>query len=183
MGSSGMRGILKRVGWILLAVLFLGTGLGVGVVAFWQATHPDKNTAPTAQQQNCALGAVSNIAALPVPETYKPNGDVTQLQISDLQEGSGKKAKAGDCLTVKYYGTLASDGTKFDEDFTASDGLKLQLGVGEVITGWDKGLVGMKVGGIRRLVIPSDLAYGSQATGPISANSDLVFVVYLANID
>lgn len=176
-----MGSLLKRVGWIFLAVLFLGTGLGVGVVAFWQATHQSKNNSSTAQQ-SCVGGVTANIAALPAPETYKPNADVASLQITDLKEGAGKMVKAGDCLTVKYYGTLASSGTKFEEDFTSTDGLKFQLGVGEVIPGWDQGIVGMKEGGMRRLVIPSDLAYGPQANGPIPANSDLVFVVYLASV-
>ncbi len=177
-----MKSFLRRAGWVLLAVLFLGTGLGVGVVAFWQATHQNKNTASTNQQQVCSISVVPNLAVLPAPDIYKPGSDVTSLQSTDLAQGTGAKAKIGGCLVVKYYGTLASDGTKFDEDFTANNGLKFQLGVGEVIPGWDQGLVGMKVGGTRRLVIPSDLAYGSQAQGPIPANSDLVFVVHLVSI-
>lgn len=177
-----MRSILRRAGWIFLAVLFLGTGLGVGVVAFWQATHQDKDSNSLEQQQTCALGAAPNVSPQPIPEPFKPNADVTQLQITDIKEGTGKAAVAGDCLIVKYYGTLASDGTKFDEDYSSSDGLKLQIGVGEVIAGWDQGLIGMKVGGTRRLVIPSELAYGSQSSGLITANSDLVFEVYLDSV-
>lgn len=177
-----MKSLLKRTGWILLAVLFLGSGLGVGVIAFLQATHQKDTSSSTAQQQSCTITSVPNVAARPIPETYKPGIDVTKLDITDIQKGTGKVVKAGDCLTVKYYGTFASDGTKFDEDFSTTSGLKLQLGVGQVIPGWDKGLVGMQVGGTRRLVIPSDLAYGSQAQGSIPANSDLVFVVYLVGV-
>lgn len=190
-----MKSILKRAGWIFLAVLFLGTGLGVGVVAFWQATHQSKDNS-TSQAQNCAFDIIPNLAALPVPEAYKPATDVTKLETTDSQEGSGKTVKAGDCLTVKYYGTLASDGTKFDEDFTSSDGLKFPLGVGAVIPGWDQGLIGMKVGGIRRLVIPSDLAYGDRGVCQtpnqqdqtkcdvyaIKPDTDLVFVVNLVSV-
>ena len=177
-----MRSVLKRAGWIFLTVLFLGTGLGVGVVAFWQATHQSEDSAQDTQQ-TCALSAVAGVQSLPAPEVFKPGADVTELQIIDIKEGTGKTAKIGDCLTVKYYGTLASDGTRFDEDYTSNEGLKLQLGVGVVIPGWDQGLVGMKVGGMRRLVIPSELAYGSQSASTIPANSDLVFEVYLASID
>lgn len=191
-----MRSVFRRAGWIFLAVLFLGTGLGVGVVAFWQATHQNKSSSATSQAQNCAFDITPNVAALPVPEVYKPGVDVTKLESTDLQEGSGKAVKAGDCLTVKYYGTLASDGTKFDEDFTATTGLKLQLGVGGVIAGWDQGLVGMKAGGTRRLVIPSNLAYGDKGVCQtpnqkdqtkcdvyaIKPNVDLVFLVNLVSI-
>ena len=70
---------------------------------------------------------------------------------------------------MKYYGTLASDGTMFDENFTKKTLFQFQLGQGQVIPGWDQGLVGMKVGETRRLVIPSSLAYGPQAQGSIPA--------------
>jgi FKBP-type peptidyl-prolyl cis-trans isomerase len=105
------------------------------------------------------------------------------LQSTDLQEGNGKAAKNGDCLVMKYYGTLASNGNKFDENFTKPEGFKFQLGAGQVIKGWDQGLQGIKVGGTRRLVLPSDLAYGSRGAGStIPPNSDLVFVVKLESI-
>jgi peptidylprolyl isomerase len=83
---------------------------------------------------------------------------------------------------MKYYGTLATNGTKFDENFTDTTAFAFTLGQGQVIEGWDKGLVGMKAGGMRRLVIPAAEAYGSQAQGSIPANSDLVFVVKLLRI-
>ena len=100
-----------------------------------------------------------------------------------LARPRSQAAKVGDCLVVKYYGTLASNGTKFDEDFTDTTALAFTLGQGQVIPGWDQGLVGMKVGGTRRLAIPAAQAYGSQSpTAAIPANSDLVFVVKLLRI-
>jgi peptidylprolyl isomerase len=184
-----MGSVAKRAGWLLLTLLFVVTGLGVGVVAFWQATHqPKDNTSqttpppPPPTATNCAGGTEPNVETLPVPEIYKPDGDVTKLDTTDLQEGSGQAAKSGDCLVMKYYGTLASNGNKFDENYTKPEGFKFQLGQGQVIKGWDEGLVGIKVGGTRRLVIPSDMAYGAQAAGSIPANSDLVFVVKLESI-
>jgi peptidylprolyl isomerase len=105
------------------------------------------------------------------------------LQVTDLTVGKGKAAADGGCLTVKYYGTLATTGIVFDEDYTTKTGFMFELGAGKVISGWDQGLVGMKVGGTRRLVIPSSLAYGSQSpSAAIPANSNLVFVVYLVAI-
>jgi len=182
--------VARRAGWLFLTILFLVTGLGVGVAAFWQATHQPKDntsqttppsTPPTAN--NCAGGTEENVETLSVPAPYGSPGAITQLQTSDIQEGTGPAAKNGDCLVMKYYGTLASNGQKFDENFTKPEGFKFQLGAGQVIQGWDQGLVGMKVGGTRRLVIPSNLAYGSQGSGStIPPNSDLVFVVKLESI-
>jgi FKBP-type peptidyl-prolyl cis-trans isomerase len=83
---------------------------------------------------------------------------------------------------MKYQGNLASDGTVFDENYTKSQALQFSLGAGQVITGWDQGLVGMQVGGTRRLVIPSDLGYGAGGSGAIPANATLVFTVKLLEI-
>jgi FKBP-type peptidyl-prolyl cis-trans isomerase len=181
------KSVAKRAGWLFLTVLFIVTGLGVGVAAFWQATHQPKDntsqtTPPPPTANACTAGTEENVEKLPAPEIYKQDGKVTQLQTTDLQEGSGQAAKNGDCLVMKYYGTLASNGTKFDENYTKPEGFKFQLGQGVVIKGWDQGLVGMKVGGTRRLVIPAALGYGSQAAGTIPANSDLVFIVKLESI-
>jgi peptidylprolyl isomerase len=180
------KNILRRSGWMFLVILFVVTSLGVGVAAFWQATHQNNDTAkttpPTPPPNDCALGEESGVEKLPAPDAYKAPSKVDQLQVTDLQVGSGQEAKAGDCLVTKYYGTLASSGEKFDENFTKDSGLKLKIGTGEVIKGWDQGIVGMKVGGTRRLVIPASLGYGAQAAGPIPANSDLVFVVKLESI-
>lgn len=104
-----------------------------------------------------------------------------KLQSTDLKEGTGVAAKANDWVTVEYVGTLA-DGKQFD----ASKGkapFVFTLGVGQVVKGWDLGLVGMKVGGKRKLVIPPDMAYGGQAVGEIPANSTLTFEVEMLKID
>ena len=166
-----------------MAILFVVTGLGVGVYAFWQATHPpDDQSSANQPTTACVFDIVQNAEVLTDPEAFKPDGDVTKLTFTDLEAGSGPAAKAGDCLNVKYYGTLASSGETFDGNFSTPQALKFQLGAGTVIPGWDEGLQGMKVGGLRRLVIPSELAYQDQASGSIPANSDLVFVVKLLAI-
>jgi len=141
----------------------------------------DDTAATTSEQTACVSNGTEE--TLEAPEVYIPAEDtVAELQSTDLTEGTGAAAKAGDCLVMKYYGTLASDGTMFDENFTDATAFAFTLGQGEVIEGWDQGLVGMKEGGMRRLVIPAALAYRDTARGSIPANSDLVFQVKLLRI-
>ena len=162
-----------------LAILFFITAFGFTFYAIWQSTHSSSPNSNTSNQNNCSSTPSETALAAPAPYTATA---ATSLQVTDLTVGSGAAAKNGNCLTVQYYGTLASDGTLFDEDFTKATGIELQLGAGRVIKGWDQGLVGMKVGGMRRLVIPPSLGYGNTAQGTIPANSTLVFVVKLLNI-
>ncbi len=109
--------------------------------------------------------------------------DVTKLIIEDEKVGTGAEAKAGDTVTVHYVGTLL-DGTMFDASRNHGDtGFTFTLGAGQVIKGWDQGVAGMKVGGKRKLTIPSDLAYGARAVGNIiPANSPLQFEVELLKV-
>ncbi len=102
-----------------------------------------------------------------------PNG----LQVIDIKTGTGVAAKAGSTVTVEYTGWLQSTGKKFDSSFDhgAQTFDVTPLGQAQVIPGWNEGLVGIKAGGVRRLIIPPALAYGSQANGPIPANSTLIF--------
>ena len=105
-----------------------------------------------------------------------------QVKIEDTQPGSGAAAKAGDTLVVNYTGKL-QDGTMFDTSVGKTP-FEFKLGNGEVIPGWDQGLVGMRVGGKRTLTIPPDLGYGAQgaAGGAIPPNATLIFDVELVNI-
>ncbi len=105
----------------------------------------------------------------------------TQLQIQDVTVGTGTEAVAGKQITVNYTGTL-QDGTKFDSSYDAGKPFTFTLGAGQVIKGWDTGVVGMKVGGKRILVIPAELAYGNQAVGSIPANSTLIFQIELLSV-
>jgi hypothetical protein len=138
------------------------------------------STPSSSSTASCTDSSVEPV--LPTPTVYIPNGSVNSLQTTDLTPGSGQAAQSGDCLIVKYYGTIASSGKEFDQNFDQPIGFAFTLGQGQVIPGWDQGMVGLKVGGTRRLVIPSSLAYGSQANGSIPANSALVFVVKLLRI-
>ncbi len=178
MASKGER----VFAWVGVLVVVLSTAaLSTAVIV--QQIIADRNSANTADTQS-NLSCTDNLTEqkFDAPAKFTVKEPVTTLQTADLVAGSGTAAKSGDCLIVKYYGTLATDGTKFDENFTSTQAYAFTLGQGSVIKGWDEGLVGMKAGGTRRLVIPASLAYGTQASGPIPANSALVFVVKLLRI-
>jgi FKBP-type peptidyl-prolyl cis-trans isomerase len=104
------------------------------------------------------------------------------LQYADLVVGEGREAHAGETATVHYTGTLV-DGTKFDSSKDRNQPFSFRLGAGQVIKGWDEGVEGMKIGGTRKLVIPSDLGYGTRGAGStIPPNATLVFIVELLEL-
>jgi len=115
------------------------------------------------------------------PKVTPPGGKApTKLQIKDLIAGTGPEAKAGDKLTVNYVGVLFKGGKEFDASWKHKTPFEFTLGQGAVIKGWDQGLVGMKVGGRRELVIPSELGYGKTGSPPaIPGDEALVFVIDL----
>jgi peptidylprolyl isomerase len=102
------------------------------------------------------------------------------LQTKDLVTGTGAEAKTGASITVNYVGALYSNGKVFDASWKRNEPFSFTLGKGQVIQGWDKGIVGMKVGGRRELIIPAELAYGKAGSPPkIPPNSPLIFIVDL----
>ncbi|MBI5486793.1 MAG: FKBP-type peptidyl-prolyl cis-trans isomerase [Deltaproteobacteria bacterium] len=104
------------------------------------------------------------------------------MQVEDLRPGTGAEARAGNRVTVHYVGTL-TDGTKFDSSRDRGEGFSFKLGAGQVIKGWDQGVAGMKVGQLRKLTIPPELAYGARGFPPvIPPNSTLVFEVELLEV-
>ncbi|HEY8536879.1 MAG TPA: FKBP-type peptidyl-prolyl cis-trans isomerase [Vicinamibacterales bacterium] len=108
---------------------------------------------------------------------------VTRLEITDVTVGTGTEAAPGRKVTVHYTGTLM-DGTKFDSSRDRNEPFTFTLGVGEVIPGWDEGVKGMKAGGVRRLTIPSSMAYGSRGAGRvIPPNAALQFEVELLSVE
>ena len=117
------------------------------------------------------------------PSATMPSEPITQLQVIDETVGTGATAAAGDSVTVNYVGAL-TNGTVFDASANhGTAGFTFNLGAGQVIKGWDQGIVGMKEGGKRMLVIPASLAYGNQAVGDIiPANSALIFEVELLKV-
>ena len=118
------------------------------------------------------------------PEVSIPAEDApTTLVIEDLVVGTGDEAKAGRNVDVHYVGVAWSTGKQFDASWDRNETFEFRLGAGQVIQGWDQGVAGMKVGGRRRLTIPSDLGYGPYgAGGVIKGGETLVFVVDLLNV-
>ncbi len=107
--------------------------------------------------------------------------DIKNLETKDLTVGTGDVAVAGKEVTVHYTGVFA-DGKKFDSSRDRGIPFTFQLGAGMVIKGWDVGVEGMKVGGKRLLIIPSELGYGPNDYGPIPGNSTLIFEVELLEV-
>lgn len=117
------------------------------------------------------------------PEIDFPEGPVPEeLVIQDLVVGAGHEVSAGDQVSCHYVGVTFDDGEEFDASWNRGEPLRFTAGVGQVIQGWDQGLLGMKVGGRRRLEIPAALAYGERGAGSvIGPNQALVFVVDLVD--
>lgn len=131
-----------------------------------EESKPNETTAPPA------------VATAP-----QPGATVTELKMEDTKVGTGDPAVTGKSVTVHYTGWL-TDGTKFDSSKDHGQPFTFQLGAGQVIKGWDQGVVGMKVGGVRKLTIPSSLAYGERgAGGVIPPGATLVFEVELLAVN
>jgi peptidylprolyl isomerase len=119
------------------------------------------------------------------PDVEPPTGDIPfELVLDDLTVGDGDEATAGRKVTVHYVDVSFLTGEQFDASWDRGQPFEFKLGKGQVIPGWDQGVAGMKVGGRRRLTIPSALAYGARgAGGAIKPHEPLVFVVDLLAVD
>jgi peptidylprolyl isomerase len=171
---------------VALGFLFFGPEI-IGYLNHSPVTAITTATTTSMQDNTNAssTGAEATSGAAPAGGTTPLSGipqNPTQLMMADQKVGTGAVAEAGDQVTVSYVGML-TDGTVFDASANHAPGsFTFTLGAGQVIKGWDEGVVGMKVGGERELVIPASLGYGAQAVGPIPANSTLVFQVQLLNV-
>lgn len=135
--------------------------------------------------QPCEAGAtVREVTASGKPEVTIPGGDPPPgLVVNDLEVGSGNEARRGADVEVHYVGVAWSTGRQFDASWDRSQTFRFRLGAGRVISGWDEGVAGMRVGGRRRLTVPPELGYGSRgAGGVIRPNETLVFVVDLVGV-
>lgn len=163
-------------------IVLVGAGI-LGAIALWlsgRSTSGISSPSPISQDQIIELPSQEIVVN---EEDVKMNAQVTELVIEDIEVGSGSEAQAGDMIAVHYTGTLLN-GTKFDSSVDRGTPFSFELGAGAVIAGWDQGIVGMKVGGKRKLTIPASLAYGDFSPSPlIPPNSVLVFEVELLEVN
>jgi len=173
----GFRAVQLRLPFVAaLAAL----ALGLAACGDDDDSSSDDGAATEASTQPAADN--TDLSKKPVVET---TGDESPgaLVVDDIVVGKGPEAKTGDDVSVQYVGTLYSDGTQFDASWDTGQPFDFKLGAGEVIPGWDQGIVGMKVGGRRELVIPPDLAYGPAGQPPtIPPDATLVFIVDLLDV-
>lgn len=183
---------LRRPGAALAAlaavVLVAGCGssgssstIGVGQ----ENTNAAAEIAKSSTSSTSTTGTTPTSGPLSTEPTVTPPKGVapTKLLTKDLIVGTGPEAKDGDTVTVNYVGVLYKNGKVFDASWKRNEPFTFTLGEGKVIPGWDQGVVGMKVGGRRELIIPAPLAYGAQGSPPtIPPNSALVFVVDLLSV-
>ncbi|MDD5621486.1 MAG: FKBP-type peptidyl-prolyl cis-trans isomerase [Candidatus Pacebacteria bacterium] len=153
--------------WYIL--LLISIGFVIGIIIFIFANDREMN--PNGWQ-DIQGDSINNM----IDEIQKP------LDINVLKEGSGQEIKNGDMATVHYTGTL-ENGTKFDSSLDRGEPFSFQLGAGKVIRGWDEGVLGMKAGEKRKLIIQPEYGYGDRAIASIPANSVLIFEVELLKIN
>jgi FKBP-type peptidyl-prolyl cis-trans isomerase FkpA len=172
---------------LFLVLAAFATALSVmsGCTKKETATESQSTSTQTTTSAPAGTGTAANTAATSPPGTVAsaPTGaQVTELKIEELKVGTGAEAKAGQPVQVHYTGWL-TDGKKFDSSVDRAQPFKFQLGAGQVIPGWDKGVAGMKVGGKRKLTIPPAMGYGERgAGGVIPPNATLVFEVELLGV-
>jgi FKBP-type peptidyl-prolyl cis-trans isomerase len=156
-----------------IAVAGCGGG-GKATTADIPAGSAPSAPAPAPAKASTNLKNTKAKPAIPKPKGAPPK----KLVVKDIVAGKGRAAKKGDRLTMQYVGVTFADGKEFDSSWDRGQPFKFQLGKGSVIKGWDQGLVGIKPGGRRELIIPSKLAYGATGQPPtIPPNAALVFIV------
>ena len=164
----------------LIVAAFLGVALLAVVIrlVFMPSTPSGIDFDPLPENASSTESSTNT----PTTSSMDQNNAVSGLQTTDVKVGTGAEAVSGKEITVHYVGTL-DDGTKFDSSRDRGTPFTFDLGAGQVIQGWDQGFAGMKVGGVRKLVIPAELGYGQNAVGSIPAGSTLHFEVELLAVE
>lgn len=168
---------------IIVIVLIVLVG-GIYLIFNNKPTENNQNNSMQQEEQNSVQNKEQNNSAQNQQENSNPSNFTVQgMKVQILKEGSSPAAKVGDTVTVNYVGTL-ENGTKFDSSIDRGTPFSFTLGQNNVIQGWELGIVGMKIGEKRKLIIPSDLAYGDNAVGNIiPAKSTLIFEVDMLKIN
>ncbi len=160
--------------------------LGLGAARFFPFSESNAETESTNESDVIIVdsNAENREAALrqAILDGSTGVGRVTKLIVSDSSVGSGREVKIGDTVTVHYIGLL-TDGPEFDNSYRKGTPLSFKVGAGEVIEGWERGIIGMKEGGERVLVVPSAMGYGSTVVDPLPADATLIFSIELLSIE
>lgn len=172
---------MKRIALILIACLALfaaGCGSSDDSSSSGDSTASTEATteSSTPQEESKSGSGEKTKPKVTVPSGPPPK----KLEIKEIEKGTGAEAKPGDEVTVQYVGVGYDSEEEFDSSWSRNEPFSFQLGAGQVIPGWDQGVAGMKVGGRRELIIPSNLAYGPAGSPPvIGPNETLIFVIDL----
>lgn len=175
-----------RVIALILTVVFFGTSFALSFFVIWELVKDNKETknvdttADTSMQGDSSQAADGTKLEGTALKDFTPVDKVTELQIIDTTPGTGAEVKVGDRVNVDYTGAVALTGLIFQSSLDFGEPVTLSLG--GVIAGWQEGMVGMKEGGTRRLLIPAEKAYGANPPQGIPVNADLVFDITLHKI-
>lgn len=174
----GVKQNSQRVFILVIVVAFLLSSIGfTGLVIYEALFKKDTNTSSSDAQKQLEEQLKNQSQEGKLQGTklggFTPVDPVTELKVVDLKEGTGAVVAQGATVTAHYTGALAKDGTIFES--SKDSGQPATFPLSGVIQGWQQGVPGMKVGGIRRIIIPAPLAYGDKASEKIPANSALVF--------
>lgn len=167
---------------ILVVVLFFATARFFSFDSIDPESVFTRDTASNPIQLPADLHSNAAETVEIVREGVSQRGDVTELIVQDVREGEGRTVREGDTVTVQYIGVLET-GEEFDNSYARGSAFTFTVGAGEVIEGWDVGIVGMKVGGERILIIPADMAYGNRTIGSIPPNAALLFAIELLRVE
>lgn len=172
-------GIFLSVG--VMAIVLASMRFSDSPLSINDAIDSETQGAVVAVTQQKEKGDIEMESALKDASTSK--GELIKLVTDDVRVGTtGDAVEDGDTVTVHYIGTT-QDGVRFDSSYERGEPFSFKVGAGMVIQGWEKGLIGMKVGGQRILVIPAEMAYGNRQVGQIPPNSPLVFAVELLKVE
>lgn len=181
----------QRITSFLLALFLLASSIGAVLLVIKQSNdqaalsdslaNSQLSSNQTTPEETCTVpDGLKNQQSTPPTDIPKVDTAPADLQVTDLREGTGEAVQLNDCITVNYR-LFLSDGTPVagNDTFTSGSPIAFELVQGGLIEGWIKGIPGMKVGGMRRLVIPPSLAYGETERSGIPANSTLIFDIEL----
>lgn len=166
----------KTILAIFILVIFLGAAIWLLINKSNSVQNVLNSPSPTP-----TVTPASSVTSTPTASGQANEIPTDKVSGQELTVGTGVEAKTGDTVQVNYVGMFL-DGKKFDSSYDRGQPFEFTLGAGQVISGWDIGVVGMKVGGKRRLIIPPQFGYGAKDNGPIPANSTLVFDIELLKV-